>query len=672
MKNGKIALVGNPNSGKTTFFNALTGSNQHVGNWPGVTVEKKEGRFTYEKIEYQVVDLPGTYSLGAFSEDEMIARDYILTGDADVIINVIDASNIERNLYLTTQLLEMEKNIVIALNMTDEAERRNIKFDIKELSRKLGIPVIPTIAYKNTGIEEVIQAAIDAINEERTYKNPLRYNEHVEHHIEHIEEILKDTVLPYPVRWTAIKIVEGDSKIMDRLEESGVGESSISKIKDFYKFHSKDSFELDIIDSRYAFAHKAAENTVIRPEKETVTLTDKLDKMFTNKYLGIPAFAAVMLIVFQLTFAVGEELLGGIAADLIDGLGGWLENLLVLFNAPDLMVSFVVDGIINGVGAVIEFVPLIAVLYLLLGFLEDSGYMARAAYVWDDLMRRFGLQGRAFIPMIIGFGCNVPGIMATRTLDNKKDRMIAMLIIPFMSCGAKLPIYSMFIAAFFSKHGGLILFTLYALGVLVALITAKLLNRTLFPGESSYFIMELPPFRIPTVRNVLRNMWDNVWGFIQRAGTIIFLVITFLWVLAVFPVSAEPYSQFSYLGRIGTFLVPLFQPAGFGTWQEAVALFAGIPAKEAVVGTLGMLYAGQYMEEGVILVNAIKMHFTSLTALSYMVMVLLYTPCAATLAIIAKETKSIKWPTIVAVITFALAWVAAVAVFQIGTLLGFG
>ena len=336
------------------------------------------------------------------------------------------------------------------------------------------------------------------------------------------------------------------------------------------------------------------------------------------------------------------------------------------------MVSFVVDGIINGVGAVIEFVPLIAVLYLLLGFLEDSGYMARAAYVWDDLMRRFGLQGKAFIPMIIGFGCNVPGIMATRTLDNKKDRMIAMLIIPFMSCGAKLPIYSMFIAAFFSKHGGLILFTLYALGVLVALITAKLLNRTLFPGESSYFIMELPPFRIPTVRNVLRNMWDNVWGFIQRAGTIIFLVITFLWVLAVFPVSAEPYSQFSYLGRIGTFLVPLFQPAGFGTWQEAVALFAGIPAKEAVVGTLGMLYAGQYMEEGVILVNAIKMHFTSLTALSYMVMVLLYTPCAATLAIIAKETKSIKWPIIVAVVTFALAWVASVSVFQIGTLLGFG
>lgn len=671
MKNGKIALVGNPNSGKTTFFNVLTGSNQHVGNWPGVTVEKKEGKFTYEGREFDVIDLPGTYSLGAFSEDEVVARDFVLTGDADVIINVIDASNIERNLYLTTQLLEMEAKVIIALNMIDEAEKRNIKFDIEELSNSLGVPVIPTVAYKGTGKEDIIREAIKVMNEGETIKNPLNYTGTVEHHIDHMLKVLDGKKLPYSAKWTAIKIVEGDAEILQKLKDANVDKSVLDGIENFYKYHSSDSFELDVVDARYSFAHKAAEKAVVRPENEVVTLTDKIDKILTNKYLGVPAFAVIMLAVFQLTFAVGQELLGGLAADLIEGLGGLLETFLIFANAPGWFVSFMIDGVVNGVGAVIEFVPLITVLYLLLGFLEDSGYMARAAYVWDDLMRRFGLQGKAFISMIIGFGCNVPGIMSTRTMDNKKDRMITMLINPFMSCGAKIPIYSVFIAAFFSKHGGLVLFSLYAFGVLVALIVAKVLNKTLFKGESSYFIMELPPYRIPTAKNVLRNMWDNVSGFIKRAGTIIFVVITLMWILAVLPGSAEPYSQFSYLGRIGTFLTPIFTPAGFGTWQESVALFAGIPAKEAVVGTLGMLYAGQYVEEGAILVNAIKMHFTSLTALSYMVMVLLYTPCAATLGIVAKETKSLKWPLFMAIYTFVIAWFVAVLVYQVGSLLGF-
>jgi ferrous iron transport protein B len=315
---------------------------------------------------------------------------------------------------------------------------------------------------------------------------------------------------------------------------------------------------------------------------------------------------------------------------------------------------------------------LITVLYFLLGFLEDSGYMARAAYVWDDLMRALGLQGKAFISMIIGFGCTVPGIMSTRTMDNKKDRMITMLINPFMSCGAKLPIYSVFIAAFFPDRGGLVLFSIYALGIIVALAMAKVFSKTLFRGESSYFIMELPPYRMPTAKNVLRNMWDNVYGFLKRAGTTIFAVVTLVWVLAVLPTSAEPYSQASILGIIGSFLAPIFKPAGFGSWQEAVALFAGIPAKEAVVGTLGMLYAGQYAEEGVVLVNAIRQHFTSLTAMSYMVMTLLYTPCAATLAIFGKETNSFKWPVFMALYTFAIGWVLAVITFQVGTLLGLG
>jgi ferrous iron transport protein B len=330
-----------------------------------------------------------------------------------------------------------------------------------------------------------------------------------------------------------------------------------------------------------------------------------------------------------------------------------------------------IDGVINGVGAVVEFVPLITVMYLLLSFLEDSGYMARAAYVWDNLMRSFGMQGKAFISMIIGFGCTVPAIMSARTMDNKKDRMVTMLIAPFMSCGAKLPIYSVFIAAFFPRHGGLVLFSLYAFGIIVGLLMAKLFNKTLFKGESSYFIMELPPYRVPSMKSVLRNMWMQVSDFITRAGTVIFLVVTIMWLMAVLPGSADPYSQQSFLGKLGTLLVPIFKPAGFGTWQESVALFAGIPAKEAVVGTLGMLYAGQYLEEGAILVNAVKQNFTALTAMAYMVMVLLYTPCVATLSTIGKETKSIRWPLMMAVYTFAIGWLVAVLVFQIGSLLGF-
>lgn len=671
MHKKKIALVGNPNSGKTTLFNQLTGSNQQVGNWPGVTVERKEGLLKYNGQEYRIIDLPGIYSLGAFSEDEVVAMDYVLSDDADVIVNVVDACNIERNLYLTSQLLEMGKNIVVVLNMADEAIKRNISLDLDVLSKKLGVPVVTTVAHKGEGKSDLIETALQAIDNKKVYENPLVYNENVLHHMGQIEDILAGQKLPFPLKWTALKIIEGDGHLLKRLEESNLDPEVLKEIKDFYKFHSKDSFELEIVDSRYAFANAMAEGSVKRPEEETATFSDKVDKILINKYLGIPAFALIMLAVFQITFAIGQEVLGGLAADLVDGLGEILVGFLEALKAPDLLITFVGDGIISGVGAVIEFVPLITVLYLLLGLLEDSGYMARAAYVWDNMMRAAGLQGRAFISMIIGFGCNVPGIMSARTMDNKKDRMITMLVMPFMSCGAKIPIYSVFIAAFFPRNGGLILFALYAIGIMMALIMAKVFNKTLFKGESSYLIMELPPYRMPTFKNVMMNMWTNVSGFIVRAGTVIFLVVTFMWFLAVFPSNAEPYSQESFLGIIGTRLVPLFKPAGFGTWQESVALFAGIPAKEAVVGTLGMLYAGQYMEEGAALVQALQQNFTSLTAISYMLMVLLYTPCAAVLGIITKETKSVGWAVFIALYTFVLAWIVAVAVYQIGSFLGF-
>ncbi len=667
----KIALVGNPNSGKTTLFNVLTGSSQHVGNWPGVTVEKKEGILKHNGTEYDVIDLPGIYSLGAFSDDEIVAMEYILSGDADVIINVLDASNVERNLYLTSQLLEMGQNIVVALNMADEAEKRNIRFDLPGLSKSLGVPVVSTVAHKAEGKDAIIQAVIRAVHEPEKQTNPLHYNENVVHHIEHMAETLNGHQLPYPAAWTAIKLIEGDSHVLATMRAAGVDQDLMDEIGDFYKYHSSDSFELEVVDSRYAFANQVAAGHVIRPEQEVVTLSDKIDRILISKFLGIPIFALVMFLVFQITFVVGEDFLGGYAVALIDGIGALFERFLLSVQAPDWLISFVLNGVINGVGAVIEFVPLITILYLLLGLLEDSGYMARAAYVWDNLMRKFGLQGKALISMIIGFGCNVPGIMSTRTMDNKKDRMITMLINPFMSCGAKLPIYSVFIAAFFPRHGGLVLFSLYAFGIIVALVMAKVFSKTLFHGETSYLIMELPPYRLPTFKNVVQNMWNNVSGFVKKAGTVIFLVVTLMWVLAVLPLSAQPYSQDSLLGIIGSFLVPLFRYAGFGTWQESVALFAGIPAKEAVVGTLGMLYAGQYLEEGTVLVEAIKQHFTSLTALSYMTMVLLYTPCAAVLSIIGKETKSIKWPVFTALYTFAIGWFASIAVYQIGSLLGF-
>jgi len=661
-----IALVGNPNCGKTTLFNALTGSNQRVGNWPGVTVEKKEGNFKFKDQIYTVIDLPGIYSLGSFSEDEIIARNYIISGNPDVVINVVDATNIERNLYLTTQLLEMGTKVVVALNMIDEAETKNIEIDIKTLSEKLGAPVIPTVASKKKGIENLISKAVELINKDMDYKAHISYGQNIDKEIENIKKFLENKNLDYSRQWIAIKVLEGDKEILNMIKEKD--EEAYNSLDDMLAKHNLENLELEIVDKRYEFINSITSSAVRKPKENIVTLTDKIDSIITHKYFGLPIFALIMFIVFQLTFAIGQDLLGGIVGSGLEILGEKIESLLVTINAADWIVSFVIDGIFGGIGTVIEFVPLILVLYTLMGLLEDSGYMARAAYIMDNLMRRLGLQGKTFISMIIGFGCNVPGVMATRTLDNKKDKMIAILINPFMSCGARIPIYLVFISAFFSDNGGLVLFLLYALGIVVALIMAKIFSKTLFKGETSYFIMELPPYRIPTASNVLRNMWDNVSEFLKRAGTTIFAVVTILWVLAMLPIGVEPYSQSSILGRIGTAIAPIFKPAGYGTWQAAVGLFSGIAAKEAVVAILGMVYAG--VEEGTELVKAIQSAFTPLSAASFMVMTLLYTPCAATLGVIKKETNSYKWTLFSAVYSFAVAWILSVIIYQVGRLIG--
>lgn len=668
-----IALVGNPNCGKTTLFNALTGSRQHVGNWPGVTVEKKVGKLKYKGEDQEIVDLPGTYSLGAYSEDEVVARNFIIKDKPDVVVNVVDATNIERNLYLTTQLLEMDTKVIVALNMMDEAKSRKIDIDVNKLSKELGIPVIPIIATKKEGIDKLIAKMIEHAKEGEIEKVQIAYGTEIENEISILKVAIEESAasMHYPSEWTAIKLLENDEYMLSNVKESGNVKNIFSKLDESIK-NITNSFgyepEMAIVDKRYEFIGNIVNKSVKKSEKYAETTSDKIDKIVTNKWLGIPIFALIMYILYQATFVGGQYL-----SDTLDGGMGILAetvgNMLGNSGIPETVTSFITDGIIGGVGAVVVFLPIIMVMYFLIGVLEDSGYMARAAYVMDRVMRALGLHGKTFVSMIIGSGCNVPGIMATRTLESKKDRMIAILINPFVSCGARLPIYLVFTAAFFPKSGGTVLFVLYVVGILMALLMGKIFSKTLFKGESSYFVMELPPYRMPSIKNALMLMWEKAGAFLKKAGMIIFPVVTLLWVLSILPLGVEQYSEQSILGRLGAMIAPIFKPAGFGTWQAGVGLFTGVVAKEAVVATLGMVYVG--VEEGAQLTAAIQSTFTPLTACAFMVMSLLYTPCAAALGAVKRETNSYKWTLFSALYTFAIGWIAAVLVFQIGRLLGF-
>ncbi|MBU5592264.1 ferrous iron transport protein B [Clostridium sp. MSJ-4] len=666
-----IALAGNPNCGKTSLFNVFTGARQHVGNWPGVTVEKKEGILKKEDKEFKVVDLPGTYSLGAYSEDEVVARNFILDGGSQAVINVVDATNLERNLYLTVQMLEMGANVIVALNMMDEAEKQGVKIDVKALSKALGIPVVPTVVIKKKGVEELISATEKHSGAEGKILH-IDYGKELNDEIDLLESKLQNVSnkLKYSARWIAIKLLENDTKIKEQLEslnetsilsEVNLAIDRVTKATGFEP-------EMSIVDKRYTYITSITEN-ILKRKQASETLSDKIDRIVTNKFLGLPIFALIMYFVYELTFKIGKDIFQDTLEGWIGTFGEWASEGIAALTGSDFIGAFIQEAVIGGVGTVISFLPLIMVMYLLIGLLEDSGYMARAAYVMDRIMRSLGLHGKTFISMIVSTGCNVPGIMATRTLESKKDRMIAILINPFVSCGARLPVYGIFIAAFFPHKEGLVLFSLYALGIIVALICGFILSKTVFKGESSYFVMELPPYRMPSIKNVLTLMWDKAGAFFKKAFVVILPVMTILWFLSVMPFGVEQYSDESILGRIGMIFAPILAPAGFGTWQASISLLAGILAKESVTGTMGMIYAGT--DAGEALIAALGTIFTPLTAVSFMVMSLLYTPCIVALGAVKRETNSWKWTIFTAVYTFIVAYIVSVLIYQIGSLLGF-
>ncbi|WOX56067.1 MULTISPECIES: ferrous iron transport protein B [unclassified Methanoculleus] len=648
----RIALTGNPNVGKTTLFNELTGSRQHVGNWPGVTVEKKTGRISRNGYEIEVVDLPGTYSLTAYSADEIVARNFLLDEKPDAVIQVVDATNLERNLYLTTQLTELGVPVVIALNMADMAEAQGDTIDRTRLSEFLEVPVVRTVGTRGEGLDDLIEAAIREAKTSPHHEHTIGYGGDVEAKIAALVDALsadKSLAKRYPLRWLAVKLLEGDENVLARVRE---GPAS-ARVQSILSSIDSDEYEAVMADKRYE-AIAAILPQVHRTDIKGATFSDMVDRVVTNRYLGIPIFLALMWGAFELTFTVAAPF-----ATAIEVLFAWLAEVSVTSLEPAWLGSLIGDGIIGGVGAVLVFLPNIFILFLILALLEDSGYLARAAFIMDRPLYAIGLPGKAFIPMLIGFGCNVPAIMATRSIESEKDRLLTILVNPFMSCSARLPVYVLFAGAFFGAQAGGVMFFLYVLGIVVAIASAKLFRSTILPGEVSPFVMEMPPYRIPTAMTSLIHMWGRGSMYLRKAGTIILLGAMVVWALASFPYGVEYGSAESFAGMLGHLIEPLVAPLGFD-WKVAVALIFGFLAKEVVVGSLGVLYGtGEETLSEALLVDP---GLSSATALALMVFVLLYMPCVAALGVIKKETGSWKWTGFVVAYGIVVAWVLAFVV----------
>jgi len=659
-----VALAGNPNVGKTAIFNALTGAHQHTGNWPGVTVERKEGWFKYDGIEATVIDLPGVYGLTAYSIDERIAREFLISERPDVTVVVVDASNIERNLYLVMELLELELNLVIALNMMDEAKKAGIRIDIQGLSEYLNVPIVPTVAIKGEGIKELKEAIFLASVGHRSRGRAPEYPEPVESAITKLLRIVQHSELSkrYPSRWLAIKLLEQDPEFMKLIMPQGTHKNEFTSIIISLERKLREDSSAILSESRYSIIHGLSKEFVKRTvtANKRISMTDRLDRFFTNRFLGIPIFLFLMWLTFQVTFSVG-----GYFAEWIDGFFGWLGDVIEVSLAgitPAWLISLLKDGVIGGLGSVMVFLPNIFLLFLAIAFLEDTGYMARAAFVMDRLMHAMGLHGKSFIPMILGFGCNVPAIMATRTLESEKDRILTILVNPLMSCSARLPIYTLFAAVFFPRHQGLVIFSMYIIGIALAVIMARLFKGLFFKTESAPLIMELPPYRLPSIVNTFREAGLRSGTFLKKAGTIIFTVVVIVWLLSSLPVGVEYASADSLIGQMGKAVAPILKPLGFGFWQAGVSLIFGTLAKEVVVGTLGTLFGEDTLTQ------ALSKMFTPLSAYSFMLFSLIYIPCIATFAVIWREAGT-KWALFTLIYLPILAYLLSALIYQLGLLM---
>ena len=671
----KVALVGNPNCGKTTLFNALTGSNQYVGNWPGVTVEKKEGEARLGDVRFTVVDLPGIYSLSPYSMEELVARRFIIEEQPDAIIDIVDATNLERNLYLTMQLLELERPVVLAVNFMDEVEKNGDAIDCARLSARLGVPVVPISARDGINIDRLVQEAHRQMHTGLTVEPDDLYDDftHAIHH--RVGDLIHDRAYAkgIPAHWAAIKLLGGDEEVARDLELDRETLDRIDAIAAEYEASSPlGDRETLLADSRYRFVERVVRASVKRGNHgEALTVTERIDAVATHRIWAIPLFLGMMLAVFLLTFSgPGAWLSDGIAwfveEVLCPGVSGWLAAL----HAPGWLSGLLVDGLIAGVGGVLTFLPMIALLFLFLSMLEDSGYMARAAFVMDRTLRHFGLSGKAFIPMLMGFGCTVPAVMGARTMENEKDRRMTILLVPFMSCGARLPIYGLMTAAFFPRWGGLIVFGLYLLGPVMAILSGLILKRSVFQGEPAPFLLELPPYRMPTLKNICLHVWERVRDFLTRAGTIIAAMSVVVWFLQSFGADLRMVEDTSdsILALVGGLLAPVFAPMGFGVWQAAVALLTGLIAKEAVVSSMSLFY-GFSLTDYAAAGAAMAATFSPAAAVAFLVFCALYTPCVAAIATIRREMNSLSWTALALVWQLGTAWLASFAVYQLAQLL---
>jgi len=680
-----VALAGNPNSGKTTLFNALTGACQHVGNYPGVTVEKKEGLRHYRGCEIKFVDLPGTYSLTAYSTEEIVARNFILDEHPDVVVHVVDSSNLERNLYLSTQLMEMGIRLVLAFNMSDVAQRSGFEIDVSRLSELLRCPIVPTVGNKGKGVEQLLEAILEIADHpfSDNVEPMIHYGPEVEKELESLSLKVGTEhrfVKKYGTRWLALKLLEQDKEILDK----GYSKEMIQAVAESCEQIQRqfgDEPEIVIADRRYGFISGACTEALRQSSRMRHNISDMADKVILNRLLGLPIFAVLMYLVFKLTFWIGDPFMGWIE----DGFG-WLGGVISGFwpeGSESPLQSLLVDGIIGGVGGVIVFLPNILLLFLAIAILEDSGYMARAAFLMDRIMHKIGLHGKSFIPMLIGFGCSIPAMMGTRILENQRSRLTTLMVIPLMSCGARLPIYALLIPAFFApKWHGFMLWLIYVIGIVLAIICAKLLRVTLFKGQTTPFVMELPPYRIPTLRGVLVHMWQRGGLYLKKAGTVILAISIILWALTSYPKVNESELaglteeqamdvelRHSIAGRIGSAMEPVIRLMGFDD-RIGTALIGALAAKEVFVSQLGIVYSvGEVDEDSDTLRDKMRDNYTPLQGFCMMLFCLISAPCIATLAVCKRETNSWKW----AVFQFAgltvIAYIITVIVYQVGRLI---